>query len=444
MKLWVKILLGLAVGVLVGWFIQSLSADPAALHAALNAKPSPAELPDTVNPYIFRFFQACDVGGTLFLRLITMLIVPLVFASMTCGVTSIQDTSKLKRVGLKTLGLYLGTTIVAVMIGLGFAYLFKPGANVSLLTCEKAPVMLGAAASSGWQEGILNIFPKNIVASMANADILPCIVFAVFFGLAINVAGKKAKPVLDFLEALSESMYSLTALVMRFAPYGVACAMAYTVGLYGLAILLSLGKFLIAVYAACIFHALLVFCGILIFMARVSPFPFFRGMRDAIILAASTNSSSCTLPVSMRCAIDNLGVSKTIANFSLPLGATINMNGAAIFQGIGAYFIAEFNGIELSSSQLLIIVCTATLSAVGAAGIPGSGWIMLNAVTASVGIVDARQGMTAIFGIDRVREMMTTVMNVLGDAVVAVYVAKTEGELDLARYNAPDTKVDIS
>ena len=212
--------------------------------------------------------------------------------------------------------------------------------------------------------------------------------------------------------------------------------MASVTGSFGLSVLVPLIKFLMTYYLACGVHVLLVFCGILWGLAKLNPWPFFRGMSDAIMVAFSTCSSSATLPVSMHCAQKNLGVSKNITSFVLPLGSTINMNGAAIFQGMSAVFIAQAYGIHLEWQALITIVVTATLSAIGAAGIPGTGFIMLSVVFSSVGL--PIEGLALLAGIDRVREMVSTVLNILGDAVVAVYVAKQEGELDERQYNHED------
>ena len=397
MKLWVKILIALALGVATGLIFGEKAA--------------------ILQPI-----------GDIFLSLISMIIVLLVLSSMTVGITSIHDPKKLGRVGLKSILLYLVTTGIAISIGLVFATIFEPGANVHLVRVTE--IVLKEAPSLG--DTLLDIIPKNPIDSLAKGNVLQIIVFAVFLGLAINFAGEKGRPVHEFLESLADVMYRLTSIVMEFSPFGVFAIMASVSGSFGFDALYGLLKFLVVFYAASLVHVMVVFCFILWGMARLHPWPFFRGMGDAIAMAFSTSSSSATLPVSMHCIQENLGVSKNISNFVLPLGSTINMNGAGIFQGMAVLFIAQAYGIELGWYNLVTIVVTATLSAVGAAGVPGSGFLMLSVVFASVGL--PIEGLLLLAGIDRIREMGSTVLNVLGDSVCAVYIAKNEGELDERQY----------
>lgn len=397
MKLWVKILIALGLGIVTGLIFG---------ERAVILKPL----------------------GTMFLSLINMIIVLLVLSSMTCGITSIHDPQKLGRVGLKSLILYLSTTAAAIVIGLAFAKVFQPGA--SLVMARTSEIVVSKAPGLG--SILLSVIPENPVRSLAEGNVLQIIVFALFLGISINFAGPKGRPLLEFLESLADVMYRLTSIVMEFSPIGVFAIMASTTGVSGAQVLFPLLKFLMTFYSACFVHATLVFCGLLWFLAKLNPWPFFRGMGDALMVAFSTSSSSAALPVTMHCAQENLGVSKNISSFVLPLGSTVNMNGAAIFQGMAVMFIAQAYGIELGWQSLLTIVVTATLSAVGAAGIPGSGFIMLSVVFSSVGL--PIEGLALLAGIDRIREMGSTVMNVMGDAVVALYIAKVEGELDERQY----------
>lgn len=367
--------------------------------------------------------------GQTFLSMINMIIVLLILSSMTCGITAIHDPKKLSRVGLKTLFLYLATTAVAIVIGMAFAEYFQPGVSLPLKLDK--PVTLTEAPSLG--DMLLGIIPSNPVQALAEGNVLQIIVFSVFLGLAINFSGEKGKPLKQVLESLADVMYRLTSMVMEFSPIGIFAIMAWVAGSFGSAVLLPLLKFLIIYYVACFLHMAIVFCGLLKFVAKLNPIPFFKGMSDAIMMAFSTCSSSATLPVSMHCSQENLGISKNITSFVLPLGSTINMNGAALYQGMAAVFIAQAYGIELSIYSMLTIVVTACLSSIGAAGIPGTGFIMLSVVFTSVGI--PIEGLALLAGIDRVREMISTVLNVLGDAVCAVIVSKQEGEFDEAVYN---------
>lgn len=398
MKLWVKILISLGIGVVLGLSLG---------ERAVYLRPI----------------------GTIFINLISMLVIPLVFASMTTGITSIHDPRKLGRVGIKSLSYYLVTTAIAVGFGLFFATLLKPGAGVNFQVTQ--PIEMAPPPTLG--SLLLDIIPKNPITSLAQGNVLQVIVFAIFLGLAINLAGEKGRPLMRFIQSLADVMYRLTSIVMEFAPFGVAAIMAWVVGTFGWKILLKMGIFLGANYLACACQLVFIFGGFLWFIGRLSPIPFFKGMGDAIALAFSTCSSSATLPVSMHCARENLGVSAGMTNFILPLGSTVNMNGAAIFQATAALFVAQAFNIALSPIQVITVVVTAIISAIGAAGIPGTSFVMLSLVLTSAGL--PTEGIAVLFGVDRVREMVSTVVNVLGDAVVAVLVSKSEGELDVDQYN---------
>lgn len=404
MKLWVKILIALALGVIVGALMT---------WAGISTE----------------FFKPV---GDIFLRLINMIIVLLVLSSMTVGITSIHDPQKLGRVGLKTLVIYLSTTVIAIAIGILFAKVSGIGSGMGLKTT--AEVVVRETPSIG--DTILQIIPYNPIASLVEGNILQIIVFALFLGISINFAGERGKPLLSFLESLADVMYRLTSIVMEFSPVGVFAIMAWVTGKYGFGTLYELGYFLGTYYLGCATHVLLVFCGILYFLAKLNPLPFFKGMGDAMMVAFSTSSSSATLPVSMHCVQENLGVSKNITSFVLPLGSTVNMNGAAMYQGMAVIFIANAYGIDLTLQQLVTIVVIATLSAIGAAGIPSTGYLMLSVVASSVGL--PVEGVALLAGIDRVREMVSTIVNILGDAVAAVYIAKQEGELDERQYYHED------
>ena len=402
MKLWKKMLLGIAFGVITGVLLGPKA-------------------------------QCLKPIGSAFLGLLNMLVVLLVFSSMTVGVTSINDIKKLGRVGLKTMLLFATTTAIAIIIGLFFAKLINPGKGIGLV-CEYVKPQVDD--SPNFVNIFLSLIPENPIGSIAGGNILQVIVFSILFGLGINFAGEKGKPIAKAMESLSEVMFSMTTMIMKLAPYGIFAIMAWVAGTFGVGILYPLLKLVLTHYVACIVHLVLVFGGILIFLAKVKPMPFFRGMTDAITIAASTTSSSATLPATLHCAQENLGVSKNISNFILPLGCTVNMNGTAIFQAIACVFISEAYGIHLGIENLTMIVVTATLSAVGCAGIPGGGLVTLSIVLGSVGL--PLEGIAIVAGIDRLRDIVGTVVNVLGDAIVAVYVAKSEGEFDEKQYNSDE------
>lgn len=400
MKLWLKIFIGLLLGVAAGILLG---------EKAVYLKPL----------------------GTIFLNLINMIIVLLIFASMAVGVNKIHDPKKLGRVGGKTLLIYFCTTLIAITSGLILAKAFNLGEGLALPIPQ---IEQNTAPSIG--EILISIIPSNPISSMANGNILQVIVFALFLGLAINFSGEKGQPLLRVLESLADVMYRLTSIIMEFSPIGVFGIMAWVAGTFGLALLMPLIKFLVVYYFVCLLQIVVVYFNLIQFGAGLSFVQFFKGMGDALMIAFTTCSSAATLPVAMHCAQDNLGVSKNISSFVLPLGLTFNMNGTAIFQAMSAVFLAHAYGIELDLSGYIKLSMTAILSAIGTAGVPGGGFIMLSAVLTAVGI--PLEGLAIMVGIDRLREMVATFLNILGDAAVTVFIAKKEGELDERVYYHPD------
>ena len=398
--LWQRILIGLVLGILAGVLFRQ----------------------DT---------QILKPIGDLFINAIRMLIVPLIFTTLVAGMTSMDHPGRLASVGAKAFGLYLGTTAIAISIGLAFGHLLQPGAGLSLPAPDG---MTEAAPAPTFAEVLVGLIPTNPIAAFAEGNVLQIIVFALLIGTAIVLSGDKAKPVKDVIISASEVMYRLTHLVMELAPFGVFALIAVVAGQYGLTVLLPLLKLMVAIYAACLVHIVVTYGGLVSLIARLSPVPFFRGIVDAQAVAFTTASSSATLPVTMSCVEDNLGVSKSTSGFVLPLGATINMDGTALYQGVAALFVAQAIGVDLSVGQHLVIIATATLAAIGSAGIPGAGLIMLTLVLTSVGL--PLEGVAVIAGIDRLLDMMRTMTNVTGDAAVAVTVGKSEGTLDVDSYKA--------
>lgn len=396
MKLWSKILIGLIAGAATGLVLGPY---------AIYLKPI----------------------GTIFLNLINMIIVLLVLSSMTVGITSIHDPQKLGRIGGKTLLLYFVMTLIAIFIGMGTANFLDVGQGLNLQSTT--PI---EHVTPSFSETLVNMIPKNPVLALVEGNILQIIVFAFFLGIAINFAGEKGKPLFHLMESLADVMYRLTSIIMEFSPIGVFGIMAWVTGTFGLTLLIPLFKFLGAYYLACVLHVLIVYCSLLKGGSRLALGPFFKGMSDALMTAFSTGSSAASLPVAMHCVQENLGVSKNISSFVLPLGLTVNMNGTAIFQAMSAIFVAHAYGIPLSLYNYLTLIFIATLSAIGTAGVPGSGFIMLSAVLKALGL--PLEGLAIIAGIDRLRDMVTATVNILGDAVVTVFVAKQEGELDERQY----------
>ena len=362
--------------------------------------------------------------GTIFLSLLKMLIVPLIFSTLVVGVASIADPKKLGRVAGKTIFYYLITTAFAIIIGLLLGNIIQPGAGMNLVLEGAAKE---AAKAPSLIDTVVNLIPTNPVGAMAQGTVLQIIVFALFLGYAMTKAGEKGAAVLKFFEGFAETMYKLTGTVMGFAPYGVFALIAVTVGTHGLAVLIPFAKLIFAVYLGVIIHEVVVYSGMVSIIGKMSPIKFFKGFSEAALLAFSTCSSSATLPVSMRVAQDNLGVSPTISSFVQPLGATVNMDGTALYQGVCALFVAQAYGIHLGLGGQLTVLLTALLASIGTAGVPGAGLVMLTLVLTSVGL--PLEGVALIAGIDRILDMARTSCNVTGDAACAVVVAKTEGEL---------------
>jgi Na+/H+-dicarboxylate symporter len=361
--------------------------------------------------------------GDLFLRLIRMIIVPLVFSSLVVGVAGVGDVRKLGRIGGKTIVFFLVTTAIAVMIGLLLGNVIAPGVGLSLpvdveeVEAKTAPSII---------DTLLEIVPNNPFVAFSEMNMLQIIAFALFVGIGITLAGKVAQPAYDFINAVAETMYKLVALIMEFAPLGVFGLIAHTVGSHGLDVLLPLFKVILAVYLGCILHALLVYSGSVALFSPIGPLRFFRATMPATLVAFSSCSSSGTLPITMK-SVEELGVSKTVNSFVVPLGATINMDGTALYQGVCALFIAQAYGLELTIAQQLAIVLTATLASIGTAGVPGAGLVMLTMVLTSVNL--PLEGLVLVAGIDRILDMARTAINITGDAAAAVVVAATEGEL---------------
>lgn len=369
--------------------------------------------------------------GTLFVNTIKMLIVPLVFCSLIVGVTSMQDTAKMGRIGFKSFAFYLGTTSIAITVGLAVGYLLQPGAGLNMT--PDAGVAVAKEVPSVMQT-LINIVPTNPVAALASGQILQVIVFAVALGIALVLIGDHGKPAIKVFESLAEAMYKLTDMIMKLAPYGVFGLMAWVAGQYGVDMLMPLIKVIVAVYLGCALHIIGFYSIVLTTVAKLNPLQFFKGIRSALAVAYTTSSSAGTLPASMKCASESLGINKKISSFVLPLGTTINMDGTALYQGVTALFVAQAFGIDLTWVDYITIILTATLASIGTAGVPGAGLVMLTLVLTTVGL--PLEGVAIIAGIDRVLDMARTVVNVSGDLVATTVIAKSENELDIEHYNA--------
>ncbi|MEC7741529.1 MAG: dicarboxylate/amino acid:cation symporter [Pseudomonadota bacterium] len=372
--------------------------------------------------------------GDLFIRLIKMLVVPLIFFSLIGGVAAIGDIRKLGAVGGRAMALFFSTAIIAVTTGIVLATLVKPGAGLVIeLPDGTAPP---PPPDQSLVEMVISIVPENPVMSMAQGQILPVIIFAILFGMALLMTGDEAKPLTRVIEAASAVMQRMTIIVMEFTPFGVFALMAWVAGTFGFEALVPLSKLVILNYVGCGIILLLVYPAILRFIAKLPTLDFYRGIVDAQAVAFSTASSNATLPVTLRCVQRNLGVSKSISSFAVALGATVNMNGTAMYLGVIAIFGAQAFGIELTWISYLMIGFTATLGAIGTAGVPGAGLIMMSLVLSAIGV--PLDTIAFVAGINHLLDMMRTMTNVTGDAVVAVAVGRMAGEIDVEEYVSAD------
>jgi Na+/H+-dicarboxylate symporter len=359
--------------------------------------------------------------GKIFLNLINMLVVPIVFFSITLGTAGLGDPKKLGRIGIKTISFFLLTTSIAIIIGLSIAAIFQPGnvgefdiTNVEYESKEAPPV----------SDTLLNIIPTNPVKAFAEGNMLQIIAFSVFVGFALTMLGRKTKGILNLIEQGNDLMMYLVNLVMKFAPYGTFGLIVSAVGSQGLDAIKAMGLYMIVVVLALIVHAILTYGTSVAVFAKKSPLWFFKGFAPAMGVAFSTSSSNATLPISMSTAQKNLKVPESISSFVQPLGATINMDGTAIMQGVATIFIAQVFNVDLTFTQIITVVLTAVLASVGTAGVPGVGLIMLAMVLNSVNL--PVEGIALIIGIDRLLDMTRTAVNITGDAACAVIVAETE------------------
>lgn len=375
--------------------------------------------------------------GSAFIRLISMVVVPLVFASLLVGTASLNDIRKLGRIGIKTVAYYLCTTIIAISIGLLLANTFRPGAGLS----EDARTNL--IQSGGEEAGaqiettlkkptitdiLLNIIPTNPVKSFAEGKMLQIIFLALTTGICLSlIPTKRSQPVINFFEGVNEVVIKMVHIIMKLAPYGVFALISAVVADFGLGILFILLKYSLVVVVGLILHVTIVYSSAIKLFSKQRIGTFFRGIRPAQLIAFSSASSSATLPVTMECTEKNLGVPGQIASFALPLGATINMDGTALYQGVSAVFIAQVYGMGLTVPQQLTIVLTAVLASIGTAGTPMAGVITLAIVLKSIGV--PLEGIALIMGVERILDMCRSVVNVTGDASCAVVVASSEGEL---------------
>ena len=378
--------------------------------------------------------------GDIFIRLLNMIAIPLVLASLIVGAASLGDIKKFARVGGKTLAFYITTTALAITIGLVAANLIKPGERMGIESKERllavysgeSTARINTAVNYDPLNELVNVVPKNPIGAMANSEMLQIVFFAVLLGLVLGtLKDNKAEPVIKFFDSLSSAMIKMVELIMLIAPIGVFALIAATVSQFGFDILQTLIWYSVTVVLGLAIHTLISYPMLLKSFTKMNIKYFFKGIRPAQIVGFTTSSSAATLPVNMECCQENLGVPKSITSFVLPLGATINMDGTALYQGVAAVFIAQVFGIELNFIQQLTIVLTATLASIGTAPVPGVGIIMLVIILRAVGIPE--EGVALILGVDRILDMCRTVTNITGDAAAAVIIANSEKVLPASR-----------
>ena len=374
--------------------------------------------------------------GRLFLALIKMIVVPLVFFSLVVGVASLGDFRKLGRIGARTIVFFMLTTAMALVIGVTLTNLIKPGkllseddraALLASYQSEAGDTVEKAAEAPTLTDQLLAIVPDNPIEALASGDMLQIIFFALMLGIALTfMKARKSKPVVELFNRLNEAMVMLVHIVMKLAPYGVAALLFKVIGSTGPSVLLALGVYGLVVLAGLAIHLTFTYGTVVKFGAKLPFIPFLKAIRPAMLLGFSTSSSSATLPVTKECVEDNLGVSPEVSSFVLPLGATVNMDGTALYQGVAAIFIAQIYGMDLGFADQLTIIVSATLASVGAAGVPGAGMITLAMVLTAVGV--PTEGIALVLGVDRLLDMFRTATNLTGDSACTALMARLEGE----------------
>jgi Na+/H+-dicarboxylate symporter len=365
--------------------------------------------------------------GDIFLTLIKMIVVPLIFFSITSGIFSIGDVQKLKRIGTKTLVYYIGTTLLAGCIGLLIAHLFKPGEGINIAKIE-ASTEYEASEIPTFGETILGLFPSNPVQALATGNLMQIIIFSLFLGISIVLIGKKSETLKKIFNEGTEAMYKMTNIVMSFSPIGVAALMACTIGEYGLKIFGPLGKFILVDYIGLISVILLMYLAMLKFIAKFPLSKFFKSIGKIWVVTASTTSSSGTLPVTISVTKEDYKVKEELAQFTLPIGATMNMNGAVVYYSAAVIFVSQIYGIDMSIGQQLLIILMTTLISVGSPGIPGGGIVMTIMLLTTLGLPMEIVGMIA--GIYRIIDMGHTTLNVTGDVVSTLCIARSENMIE--------------
>ena len=404
------ILIGMILGFIVGLFLNFYVNDPF--------------IKNTV--FIDNIFY---LGGTGFIRLMKMLVVPLVFFSIVVGVSSISDIKKIGTIGGRTILIYLVTTALAITIALIIGMFIKPGMGLNLVaTGQSASVTINQTMS----DTILNVIPENPFTALANGDMLPVIIFAVIIGIILAQLKEEVQLISDIFDQSNKIMMEMTSLVMKFAPIGVFCLMAKTFAGLGFEGLLPLGKYVLCVLIGLAVQALLVYPSLMVVFTRLNPIRFFKKFFSVMLFAFSASSSNATIPINID-KLEEMGVSREVSSFTIPLGATVNMDGTAIMQGVAVMFAAQAYGIDLGTSALITVIFTAVLASVGTAGVPSVGLVTLTMVFNSVGLPVEAIGM--LFGIDHILDMFRTAVNIAGDAICTIIVSFKNKSMDVDVFN---------
>lgn len=378
-------------------------------------------------------FGLFDTVGQIFVRSLKLLVVPLVLVSLICGVSALGNNSRMGAVALKTVVLYLSTTAIAISLAILTAVIVQPGVDIDLALASE----FVAKEAPPLKQTLINIFPSNPVESMANGATLQIIVFALLFGFAVTKAGDQGKRITSFFNDLNAVIMKMVMMLMQLAPIGIFCLLAKLFADVGVGMIMSLGKYFLTVLFVLLLHSLGVYSLFLKFLTGLSVKTFLSKLRPALALAFSTASSGATMPVTMRTVEQRLGVSKSVSSFTVPLGATINMDGTAIMQGVATVFIAQAYNIGLTFEGYLAVVLTATLASIGTAAVPGVGLVMLVMVLNQVGL--PVEGIGLIIGVDRLLDMTRTATNVTGDAMVTTVVANSERLVDKTVFDSQQT-----
>lgn len=415
MSLTTKYIISMVIGIVVGLILN---------YAGINGEES----------FIIGLFA---IVGKMFITMLKLLVVPLVFFSLLSGVLGIGDVSALGKIGLKSFLLYIITTAIAIATAIGLALVINPGTGAQKVLTTTAE--FSAKEAPPLSEVLINIIPSNIFEALSSGNMLQIIFFAIFFGIALLMVGSKTKPIVEGIEILNEAMMNMVNIVMAVGPYAVFALMAKAVATLGIDMLSQLSGYVLVVVLALFIHLFVTLMLLFKLFTGLSPLEFMKKLRGVQVFAFSTSSSNATIPVTLRTVTQRVGVDNSVASFTVPFGATINMDGTAIMQGVATVFVANLYGVELGLTGYLTVIMMAILASIGTAGVPGVGLIMLSMVFTQVGL--PVEGIAIILGVDRLLDMLRTIINVSGDATVSTIVAKSEGKLDSAIFYDPNAGV---